>query len=58
MGYHLLTKMLMSQTRPLALPDEVLQDLHRTVAAWGDDAKAHPWINRLEDRWTNKGQWG
>jgi ER-bound oxygenase mpaB/B'/Rubber oxygenase, catalytic domain len=58
MGYHLLTKMLMSQTRPLNLPDEVLEDLHRTVAQWGNDSKAHPWINRLEDRWTSRGQWG
>jgi hypothetical protein len=58
MGYHLLTKMLMSQTRPLNLPDQVLEDLHRTVAQWGNDSKAHPWINRLEDRWTSQGQWG
>jgi hypothetical protein len=57
-GYHLLTKMLMSQTRPLALPNEVLEDLHHTVAHWGDDPKAHPWINWLEDHWTNQGQWG
>jgi ER-bound oxygenase mpaB/B'/Rubber oxygenase, catalytic domain len=58
MGYHLLTELLMSQTRPLALPDEVLKDLHRTVAGWSDDPKAHPWLNQLEDRWTRDGKWG
>jgi hypothetical protein len=58
MGYHLLTQLLMSQTRPLALPDEVLKDLHHTVAAWGDDPKAHAWLNKFEDRCTSRGKWG
>jgi ER-bound oxygenase mpaB/B'/Rubber oxygenase, catalytic domain len=58
MGYHLLTKLLLSQTRPLALPDDVLEDLRHTVAQWSDDPKAPPWLNQLEDRWTHEGQWG
>jgi hypothetical protein len=57
MGYHLLTKLLMSQTRPLALPDKVLQNLHQTVALWGHDPKAFAWINRWEDRLTCEGSW-
>jgi hypothetical protein len=57
MGYHLLTKLLMSQTRPLALPDKVLQNLHQTVALWGHDPKALSWINRWEDRLTCEGPW-
>ena len=57
MGYHLLTKLLLSQTRPLALPDDVLDDLHRTIAQWGHDPKAHDWLNRWEDQWTRQGDW-
>lgn len=54
MGYHLLTKLLMSQTRPLALPDMVLEDLHQTVAYWRNDPKAHPWLKKLEYRLTHE----
>jgi ER-bound oxygenase mpaB/B'/Rubber oxygenase, catalytic domain len=57
MGYHFLTKLLMSQTRPLALPDKVLQNLHQTVALWGHDPKALSWLNRWEDRLTCEGPW-
>lgn len=57
MGYHLLSTLLLSQTRPLALPDEVLDDLQQTVASWGDDPKALDWINRWEDQWTRQGAW-
>jgi ER-bound oxygenase mpaB/B'/Rubber oxygenase, catalytic domain len=57
MGYHLLTNLLMDQTRPLALPDKVLQNLHQTVALWGHDPKALSWLNRWEDRLTCKGSW-
>ena len=57
MGYHLLTRLLLSQTRPLALPDQVLGDLHQTIAQWGDDPKALDWINRWEDQWTRQGSW-
>lgn len=57
LGYHLLSELLLSQTRPLALPDAVLENLHDTVAAWGHDPKASAWLNRLEDRWTRVGEW-
>ncbi len=57
MGYHLLTKLLLSQTRPLALPDVVLGNLHHMMGLWSDDPKAHNWLNRLEDRWTKHGLW-
>jgi hypothetical protein len=56
-GYHLLTKILMSQTRPLALPDKVLQNLQQTVALWGHDPKALSWLNQWEDRLTCEGPW-
>ncbi len=57
MGYHLLTQLLLNQTRHLALPDKVLADLHRTVGGWGEDTKALAWLNRLEDRFTARGAW-
>jgi hypothetical protein len=56
-GYHLLTRFLLDQTRPLNLPDHLLDPLTQTVAAWGDDARAAGWVNRLEDRFTATGIW-
>jgi hypothetical protein len=57
LGYHLLSKLLLSQTRPLALPDRVLDDLHQTISLWANDPKAAEWLNRLEDVFTVKGPW-
>ena len=31
--------------------------IDQTIAAWGHDASAHPWVNRLEDRLTTLGPW-
>lgn len=57
-GYHLLTRFLMDQTRPLALPEQVLQPMRATVSAWSEDGRAPGWINALEDRLTTAGEWG
>ncbi|MDE2606618.1 MAG: DUF2236 domain-containing protein [Burkholderiales bacterium] len=56
-GYHLLTRFLLDQTRPLALPDEVLRPMRDTVAAWHHDPHSPAWVNRLEDRLTAGGEW-
>jgi hypothetical protein len=56
-GYHLLTRFLLDQTRPLNLPDHLVAPLHQTVAAWGDDPHALGWVNRMEDRFTTTGHW-
>jgi uncharacterized membrane protein len=56
-GYHLLTRFLLDQTRPLNLPDHLLNPLTETVSAWSDDPAAPGWLNRLEDRWTTTGHW-
>jgi hypothetical protein len=56
-GYHLLTRFLLDQTRPLGLPDELLQPMHRTVARWHRDRQAPRWVNRLEKRMTTAGKW-
>ena len=57
LGYHLITQLMMSETRPLALPAEVLDELNLTAANWGHDSKAFGWMNRLEDRFTRQGLW-
>lgn len=56
-GYHLLTRFLLDQTRPLALPEALLQPMHATVERWHHDAAAPAWVNRLEDRLTTVGAW-
>ena len=56
-GYHLLTRFLMDQTRPLALPERVLDPMVDLVAGWGHDTRAPGWVNRLEDRLTTPGDW-
>lgn len=56
-GYHLLTRLLMDQTRPLMLPGHLLGPSRQAVAGWSDDRRAPRWINRLEDRMTATGPW-
>lgn len=56
-GYHLLTQFLMAQTRPLALPDAVLETLADTLTGWSHDARHGALLNRLEDRLTVRGSW-
>lgn len=56
-GYHLLTKLLLDQTRPLRLPDRLLDQMEDQVNAWSEDQRAPNWLNRFEDRFTIKGSW-
>jgi hypothetical protein len=56
-GYHLLTRFLLDQTRPLGLPGQLLGPVRGTVAQWHHDARAPAWVNRLEDHLTTHGQW-
>jgi len=56
-GYHLLTRFLMDQTRPLALPERVLHPMGEMVSAWSHEATAPGWVNALEDRLTVVGDW-
>ena len=57
LGYHVVTKLLMDQTRPLQLPDHLLARVRERVAAWSDDPKAPRWLNVMEDRFTTIGAW-
>lgn len=56
-GYHMLTRFLLDQTRPLALPKHLLTQMHATVRNWHSDTLAPEWLNRLEDRLTTTGHW-
>lgn len=57
LGYHLLTQLLMDQTRPLKLPQGLLDQANTMMKGWGDDRRAGSWLNRLEDRFTSAGPW-
>lgn len=57
LGYHFMSRVLMSQTRPLQLPSELLNQVDETVHRWSDDPDAPGWLNRLEDRFTTRGSW-
>ncbi len=57
LGYRLMCKLLMDQTRPLKAPLSTRQNITATIAAWGHDPKAPRWMNALEDFLTAKGDW-
>ena len=57
LGYHFMSRVLMSQTRPLQLPNELLQQVDSVVHDWSDDPQAPAWLNRIEDRFTTSGSW-
>lgn len=53
-GYPLMARYLMSQTRPLALPQESQQQINTMLAEWDSDPQAPTWLNALERRWTGR----
>lgn len=57
LGYHFMSKILLDQTRPLTLPEHLLNDINNAMDAWGHDPKAPHWLNKLEDRMTKPGKW-
>lgn len=57
LGYHFMSRVLMSQTRPLQLPTELLNQVDNVVHSWSDDPQAPGWLNRMEDRLTTHGSW-
>lgn len=57
LGYHLLTQLLMDQTRPLKLPQGLLDQAHGMMREWGSDRRAPGWLNAIEDRFTVAGPW-
>ncbi len=51
-GYQLMTRLLMDQTRPLKLPPALLQRAHSMMSGWGRDPRAPAWMNGVEARLT------
>lgn len=57
LGFHMLQRLLLDQTRPLRLPDHLLDRAKGAMSRWQRDPKAPGWLNALEDRFTTKGDW-
>jgi hypothetical protein len=57
LGYHLIKQILLDQTRPLKLPAHLINEINNMMGAWGNDALAPQWINKLEDKATKPGKW-
>lgn len=56
-GYHLLSRFLLDQTRPLGLPEQVLNPMQSAVAQWHHEPRSPAWLNWLEDSLTTRGHW-
>lgn len=50
LGYRLTVKLLMDQTRPLKLPDALLNQVDHAVHGWDLDPRAPKWMNAVERR--------
>lgn len=57
LGYHLITQLLMDQTRSLRLPTHLMAHADAMLDQWSEDAHAPGWVNALEDRLTTSGSW-
>jgi hypothetical protein len=57
LGYQLITKLMMDQTRPLKLPEHLRRQVDGMMGQWSEDSHAPQWMNTLEDRLTVKGTW-
>ncbi len=57
LGYHFMSRVLMSQTRPLQLPTELLNQVDEVVHSWSKDPHAPKWLNKIEHRLTTRGSW-
>ncbi len=57
LGYHLITRLLMDQTRSLKLPEHLLGHAGAMLDGWSHDLRAPGWVNKLEDRLTTVGSW-
>jgi hypothetical protein len=50
LGYRLVTRFLMDETRPLRLPPALLEQIEDATDAWRHDPQAPQWVNRIEAR--------
>lgn len=57
MGYHLICKLMLDQTRPLKLPRHLENQMNGLISGWSNDPKAAAWVNTIEDWFTTRGDW-
>ncbi|MFZ6750542.1 oxygenase MpaB family protein [Undibacterium sp. Ren11W] len=57
LGYHFMSKILLDQTRPLKLPEQLLNQVQLTIGTWSTDPKTPRWMNTLETKMTKSGNW-
>jgi ER-bound oxygenase mpaB/B'/Rubber oxygenase, catalytic domain len=57
LGYHMMSRLLMDQTRPLKLPNHLLNQMQAMIGQWSHDTSNPAWVNRVEDRLTASGDW-
>ncbi len=53
-GYQFTCKVLMNQTRPLKLPQSLLNQMQGMTAGWHRDPKAPGWLNAVEHKLTKR----
>jgi ER-bound oxygenase mpaB/B'/Rubber oxygenase, catalytic domain len=56
-GYPVIMRFMMDQTRPLRLPSTLHGQIQGTISQWGNDVHAPSWVNWLEDLLTQHGEW-
>lgn len=56
-AYHMLSQFLLDQTRPIGLPEHLLNPMRKAIGDWSEDARAPQWLNALEGRLTTRGRW-
>ena len=56
-GYRLTCRLLMDETRPLAVPATLRPRIAAVIRGWGRDHEASARMNALEDRLTTSGDW-
>ena len=58
LGYQLITRLMMDQTRPLRVPEHLSSDMDVMLNRWGRDRLAPAWLNKFEGLLTTKNGWG
>jgi ER-bound oxygenase mpaB/B'/Rubber oxygenase, catalytic domain len=56
-GYQLVCRLLMDETRPLAVPATLRPRIVAVIRRWGRDREASARMNAIEDRFTTEGDW-
>jgi hypothetical protein len=54
LGYHVIVRLLMDETRPLALPEHLIGRVQGLAQGWRHDPRAPQWMNALARRLTGR----